>query len=117
VRSKSCDVSWTMIASTDLRALWSVRSTIAMTSRTGDVPSTRRTTATVRVLFRTRIACLDPKSWPLHKEEAASRSEIAAMTWSTPPSLHQAGHPEVRRPLRPQHLVVEVLHRCQGSRR
>jgi hypothetical protein len=35
-----------------------------MTSRTSDVPSTRHTTTTLRVLFLTRIAIPNPRSWP-----------------------------------------------------
>jgi hypothetical protein len=38
-----------------------VRSANATTSRTDDVPSTRRTTTTQKVLFRTQIACPDLK--------------------------------------------------------
>jgi hypothetical protein len=45
-------------------ASWTVKNTIATTSRTGDVPSTRQTTTPLRVRSLTQTASPDPRSWP-----------------------------------------------------
>jgi hypothetical protein len=101
-----------------------------MTLGTGDVPSTRRTTDTLKVLFRTWITSPDPKSWLLHIVEAAPRSEIVATTWPSPPSLcwplvsdrspsltTSSSTFRSTMALRHQHLVVNLLRRREGGRR
>jgi hypothetical protein len=59
----------------------------ATTSRTGDVPSTRKTTAIPRVRYPTQTDGLDPISWPRHGVMTQLRLATVVTTWQSLPSL------------------------------
>jgi hypothetical protein len=46
-----------------------------------DMPSTRRTTAILRVRSLTQTASLDPRSWLRHRTTSRPRSVTTATTW------------------------------------
>jgi hypothetical protein len=64
-----------------------VRSANATTSRTGDAPSTRKTTTTLRVRSVTPCGSLDLRSWLRRRTMMWLRSRTVATTWLLPPSL------------------------------